>query len=162
MKNLSLRQLTRAAVIAAVYAALTIPLGTLSSQSFLQIRPAEALTLLPLIFPEAIFGLAVGCMISNIVGGYGVYDVVFGSLITLFAAYLTRALRKPVLGGLPPVILNAALLPLIWIAAGAGDVVYMYSFLSTLFTQGIWVYGLGVPMYYVLKRRFTRGGTKIS
>lgn len=151
MKNLSLRQLTRAAVIAALYAALTIPLGTLSSQSILQIRPAEALTLLPLIFPEAIFGLAVGCMLSNIICGFGIYDIVFGSLITLIAAYLTSRIKKPLLAAIPPVLLNAALLPLIWIAAGAGEIIYLYSFSSTFVTQAVWIYGLGIPLYYIIK-----------
>ncbi|MDD4002862.1 MAG: QueT transporter family protein, partial [Clostridia bacterium] len=144
---------TRAALIAALYSALTIPLGAISSQSFLQIRPAEALTMLPLLFAEAVPGLAIGCMIANIFGGYGIYDIVFGSLITLAAALLTRKIKKPLIAGLPPVLLNAALLPLIWIAFSA-ETIYLYSFFSTLLTQTVWVYGLGLPMYYVLKKRF--------
>ncbi len=155
MKNLSIRQLTRAAAVAAIYAAFTIPLGTLSSQSFLQIRPAEALTLLPLFYPEAVIGLAVGCMLSNIVCGFGIYDIVFGSLITLIAALLTRLIKKPLFAAAPPVILNAALLPLIWLAAGA-DTLYIYSFLSTLATQAVWIYGLGIPLIYLLKKRLNK------
>lgn len=155
MKKFSLNQLTRAAIIAALYAAFTLPLGSLGSQNILQIRPAEALTLLPLFFAEAVPGLAIGCMIANIFGGYGIYDIVFGSLITLTAAYLTRIIKKPLLAGIPPVILNAALLPLIWLAAGA-QTIYLYSFLSTLLTQCVWVYGLGLPMYYLLKKRLDK------
>ncbi|MDD4003060.1 MAG: QueT transporter family protein, partial [Clostridia bacterium] len=131
MKKFSLPQLTRAALIAALYSALTIPLGAISSQSFLQIRPAEALTMLPLLFAEAVPGLAIGCMIANIFGGYGIYDIIFGSLITLTAALLTRKIKKPLIAGLPPVLLNAALLPLIWIAFSA-ETIYLYSFFSTL------------------------------
>ena len=156
MKKFSLPQLTRAALIAALYSAMTIPLGAISSQSFLQLRPAEALTMLPLLFAEAVPGLAIGCMIANIFGGYGIYDIVFGALITLAAAILTRIIKKPLLAGLPPVLLNAALLPLIWIAFSA-ETIYLYSFLSTLLTQTVWVYGLGLPMYYVLKKRFEGG-----
>jgi uncharacterized membrane protein len=156
MNNFTLRQLTRAAVTAALYAALTIPLGTLSAQFFLQIRPAEALTVLPLIFPEAIPGLALGCLVSNVVCGYGVYDIVLGSLITLISAILTRIIKKPLFAAAPPVILNAALLPLIWIAAGAGEVIYLYSFLSTFVTQAVWIYGLGIPLYYVIKKYFQK------
>lgn len=156
MKRLSLPQLTRAALIAALYSAMTIPLGAISSQSFLQFRPAEALTMLPLLFAEAVPGLAIGCMIANIFGGYGIYDIVFGALITLAAAILTRKIKKPLLAGLPPVLLNAALLPLIWIAFSA-ETIYLYSFLSTLLTQTVWVYGLGLPMYYVLKKRLENG-----
>lgn len=156
MKRLSLPQLTRAALIAALYSAMTIPLGAISSQSFLQFRPAEALTMLPLLFAEAVPGLAIGCMIANIFGGYGIYDIVFGALITLAAAILTRKIKKPLLAGLPPVLLNAALLPLIWIAFSA-ETIYLYSFLSTLLTQTVWVYGLGLPIYYVLKKRLENG-----
>jgi uncharacterized membrane protein len=156
LKRLSLPQLTRAALIAALYSAMTIPLGAISSQSFLQFRPAEALTMLPLLFAEAVPGLAIGCMIANIFGGYGIYDIVFGALITLAAAILTRKIKKPLLAGLPPVLLNAALLPLIWIAFSA-ETIYLYSFLSTLLTQTVWVYGLGLPMYYVLKKRLENG-----
>jgi uncharacterized membrane protein len=156
LKRLSLPQLTRAALIAALYSAMTIPLGAISSQSFLQFRPAEALTMLPLLFAEAVPGLAIGCMIANIFGGYGIYDIVFGALITLAAAILTRKIKKPLLAGLPPVLLNAALLPLIWIAFSA-ETIYLYSFLSTLLTQSVWVYGLGLPVYYVLKKRLENG-----
>ena len=112
--------------------------------------------MLPLLFAEAVPGLAIGCMIANIFGGYGIYDIVFGALITLAAAILTRKIKKPLLAGLPPVLLNAALLPLIWIAFSA-ETIYLYSFLSTLLTQTVWVYGLGLPMYYVLKKRLENG-----
>lgn len=153
MKNFSPKQIATAAIVAAFYAALTIPLGALSSQSLFQIRPAEALTMLPLFLPEAIPGLAIGCALANIFGGYGIYDIVFGSLITLAAAFLTRIIKKPPLAGIPPVLLNAIFLPLIWIAF-ADETVYLYSFLSTLLTQTVWVYGLGLPMCYVLKKRY--------
>ena len=55
---------------------------------------AEALTLLPVLFPQAIPGLAVGCLVANLMGGYGIWDVVFGTLATLIAALLTYGLRK--------------------------------------------------------------------
>ena len=152
MKKFSSQQLSRAAIIAALYAALTIPLGALSSQSILQIRPAEALTILPILFFEAVPGLAIGCMLANLISGFGIYDVIFGSIITFIAAFLTRKIKKPLLAALPPVILNAVLLPLLWLALDA-KTIYIYSFLSTLLTQAIWIYGLGIPLYYIFIRR---------
>ena len=152
MKNFSVKQITYAAIIAALYAVLTVPLGTLSSQSILQIRPAEALTVLPLLFAEAIPGLAIGCMLANIVCGFGIYDVIFGSLITLIAAILTRIIKKPLFAAFPPVILNAVLLPLIWILLDS-ETIYIYSFISTFLTQAVWIYGLGLPLYYVLRKK---------
>lgn len=150
MKKFSLRQLIIAALIAAVYAVLTVPLGALASQSFLQVRPAEALTILPLLFIEAVPGVAVGCLIANIFSG-NIYDIVFGTLITLAAAIITRKLKNPYLGALPPVLLNAALLPLIWRFTGS-DTMYFYSFLSTLATQALWIYGLGIPLYRTMQK----------
>ena len=151
MKKFSVRQLCIAAVIAALYTACTVPLGFLASQSMLQVRPAESLTILPILFAEAVPGVAVGCMLANIFCGYGIYDIIFGSLITLIAAYLTRIIKNPYFAALPPILINALLLPLIWKFAG-GDVIYFYSFLSTLLTQAVWIYGLGIPLYYIMKK----------
>lgn len=155
MKNFTVKQLAKTAMIAALYTALTVPLGALASQSLLQIRPAEALTVLPLLFVEAIPGLAIGCMLSNIFSGYGIYDIIFGSLITLISAFLTRAIRKPLFAAFPPVILNAVFLPFIWLLMDA-NTLYFYSFFSTFATQAIWIYGLGIPLYYIIRRRISR------
>ena len=85
--------LTRAALIAALYAALTLLLAPISYGE-IQIRISEALTLLPIVLPEAVPALAVGCLLANVLGGCTVFDVVFGTLATLLAALCTRALRR--------------------------------------------------------------------
>lgn len=151
MKKFTLKQLIISALIAALYTALTLPLGSFASRSILQIRPAEALTILPLLFIEAVPGVAIGCMLSNVFSGYGLYDIVFGTLITLFAAVATRNSKHPIIGALPPIIFNAVFLPVIWKMAGS-DELYFYSMISTLITQSVWVLGLGLPLYYSVKR----------
>ncbi|NLK16941.1 MAG: QueT transporter family protein [Clostridiales bacterium] len=153
---MSLKQIARAALIAALYVALTLPFGQLAFQNMFQVRPAEALTILPLFYGEAIPGLAIGCMLANIFSGYGAYDIVFGSLITLIAAFFTRKLKNLFLAALPPVLLNALLLPLVWMAAGARTA-YLYSMGSTLLTQAVWVYGLGIPLYFSVKKLREKG-----
>ncbi len=105
------RQISLAGVVAAVYFVLTITPG-ISAISYgpLQIRIAEVLTVLPYLFPGAIGGLFVGCLLANIFGPLGLADVVFGSLLTLLAALLTWMMRRtnrPYLAPLPPVIVNA-------------------------------------------------------
>ena len=80
--------LCRAGVTAALYAGLTIAFGSLAYGP-LQIRPAEALCVLPLFFPETIFGLFVGCAMANLLSGYGAIDIVLGSIATLVAAVCT-------------------------------------------------------------------------
>lgn len=105
-KLLNTRYLCASAVIAALYAALTLLLAPISYGS-IQCRISEALTLLPILTPTAVPGLFIGCLLANILGGCSLWDIVFGSLATLLAALGTRALRsKPLLAALCPVISN--------------------------------------------------------
>jgi len=106
---MSANTLTRGAIIAALYAALTLLLAPISYGE-VQFRLAEALTVLPIVLPEAVPALAVGCLLANILGGCPVYDIVFGSLATLLAAVLTRALRGRVrLALCMPVLFNGVI-----------------------------------------------------
>ena len=79
------KRLCRAGIIAALYTALTYAFAPLAFGPF-QVRPAEALCILALIYPEAIPALCVGCALSNLASPYAFYDVTFGSMITLSAA----------------------------------------------------------------------------
>lgn len=101
----SIRFIVEAAIIAAMYAALTILIPGGSGQ--IQVRVSEALTILPFFTPAAIPGLFVGCLIANLFVGAGPYDIIFGSLATLLAAFLTWKIRIKLLAPLPPVIINA-------------------------------------------------------
>ena len=101
--------LTRAAIIAALYAALTLLLAPISYGE-VQIRLSEALTILPVLLPEAVPALAVGCLLSNVLGGCTIFDIVFGTLATLLAAMCTRALRKNILlASAMPVLFNGVI-----------------------------------------------------
>ena len=80
-------------IIAALYAALTIALAPISYGP-IQLRVSEALTILPYLTPAAIPGLFIGCLVANILGGLGIYDVVGGSLCTLLAAFLTYLVAR--------------------------------------------------------------------
>ena len=90
MKNTN--TLTRGAIIAALYAAVTLLLAPISYGE-VQVRIAESLTLLPILLPEAVPALAIGCLLSNILGGATIFDILFGTLATLLAAVCTRKLR---------------------------------------------------------------------
>ena len=107
------RRLTQAALIAAAYVVLTY-LAALPGLAYLpvQFRFSEALTILPAYLPAAVPGLTVGCLLGNLFSSYGAADMVFGTLATLLAAVLTRALRRfrvkgiPLLSFLPPIVVN--------------------------------------------------------
>ena len=87
MKNQKVTFMTQAAMIAAIYVVLTYVFAPFSFGE-VQVRIAEALTILPLFTPAAIPGLFVGCLIGNILGGAVLPDILCGSLATLIGAFL--------------------------------------------------------------------------
>lgn len=114
MKNQKTAFLTQAAMIAAVYVALTFLFAPFSFGE-VQIRIAEALTILPVFTPAAIPGLFIGCFIGNILGGAILPDVIFGSAATLIGAFFTYQLRNKnrFLAPLPPIIANTIVVPFV-------------------------------------------------
>lgn len=102
------RQITLAAAVAAIYAVLTVTLP-IPQYGLMQIRFAEALTVLPFYFPFAVPGLFVGCVIANLFSPLGIVDVICGSTATLIAALLTSRMKNPLLAPLPPVVCNGVI-----------------------------------------------------
>ncbi len=166
MKNTT-KRLCRAGVIAALYAALTYIFAPLAFGP-VQIRPAEALCLLPLLFPEAVPALAVGCALSNFASPYFLYDVTVGSLATLLSAFISylvgRFCKKEGtriwLGGLFPVLINALVLPTVVLLVSGVNGVYSSTAIayftlagSIALSEAVWVYGLGAPLYLGLRKR---------
>ena len=115
MYNKKVLFITQAAVIAAIYVVLTmIAAGFDLASGMIQVRFSEALTVLPYFTPAAIPGLAIGCLISNIVTGCMLPDVIFGTLATLLGAIGSWYLRRSkILVTIPPVISNALIIPFI-------------------------------------------------
>ena len=115
MRDKKVTFIVQAAVIAALYVVLTFVANALGLASHtIQVRFSEALCILPVFTPAAIPGLAIGCLLSNLLTGAAVYDVVFGSLATLLGAVGTYLLRKhKFLCTLPPVIANMVIIPFV-------------------------------------------------
>lgn len=111
--------LVHAAMIAALYVVLTFIANALGlASSAIQIRFSEALTVLPYFTPAAIPGLFVGCLLSNIMTGCALPDIIFGSLATLIGAVLTRKLRRyKWLAPIPPILANAVIVPFVLLYA---------------------------------------------
>lgn len=105
--QLSVRNLTFAAILAAVYAVLTVTLP-IPQYVGIQCRLSEAMTVLPFLFPAATPGLVVGCFIANLFSPYPL-DLVFGTAATLLACLLTRRMPNRCLASLPPVLCNAVI-----------------------------------------------------
>ena len=106
--------LAQAAMIAAIYVVLTV-LGASLAFGEVQNRFSEALTILPAFTPAGIPGVFLGCLISNILGGAILPDIIFGSLATLIGAVFTWLLRNQsrYLAPLPPIAANAVVVPFI-------------------------------------------------
>ena len=147
-----LRRLVRGALIAAVYAVLCAALLPISYGE-VQFRVSEALTVLPILLPEAVPGLFVGCLLANLIGGAGILDIVFGSLATLLAAALTYALRRlPVwVAVLPVVVINGLVVG--WVLHVAYGAPLLLSMGSVALGQAVVVYVLGLPLMHLLRRR---------
>lgn len=141
--------IVRIAVIAALYAALTIMLAPIS-YGMVQVRVAEALTVLPFIFPESVLGLFIGCLIANVYGGLGIIDIVFGSLATLVAGYLTRKMPAPYLAPLPPVVVNAIVVGFILKYVLGAPLLLSMAYVGA--GQLLACYFLGLPLLYWLRR----------
>ncbi len=105
MRGFNTRELTFAAVLAAVYAALTCTLP-IPQFTGVQVRLAEALTVLPYFFPAATPGLVIGCFIANLFSPYPL-DILCGTAATLLACWMTQRVSQPWLAPLPPVVCNA-------------------------------------------------------
>ena len=108
-KLLTTRSVCLSAMIAALYAALTLLLAPISYGA-IQCRISEAMTLLPILLPQAIPGLVIGCLVANLLSPVAIWDVIFGTLATLIAALGTYWLRKkPLLAALCPVAANGVI-----------------------------------------------------
>ena len=147
MRKFTVRELTLAAMTAAVYAVLGY-FGDIFGLTFgaVQFRFAEALTVLPFLFPATAPGLALGCLITNLLSPFGPVDIIFGTLATAIAAYLTMKMPKWYLAAVPPILVNALILPPMWAWSETGG--FSPSFWSALgFNALTFIIGEAVVCY---------------
>ena len=112
-KNTATLELTQGAIIAALYVALSLIFQPISYGE-IQLRVAEALTILPLFTSAAVPGLFIGCVLANLLGGGVIMDVVLGSLATLLGAIGGRLLRSNRwLVPLPAILANTLIIPFV-------------------------------------------------
>ena len=124
------RYITFSAAIAALYVVLAIMFAPIS-YGVVQVRIAEALTILPLFTSAAVPGLFLGCILANVFGGCVILDIVFGSLATLIGALLGRYLRfNRWLVPIPAVLSNTIIIPFV-LKYGYGEPVPLW--LSALY-----------------------------
>ena len=151
-----IRHVTYSAIIAALYTALTLIAAAMGlSSGVVQIRLSEALTVLPMLTPAAVPGLAVGCLISNLITGCIPVDVLFGTIATLIGAVGTRLLRKkhPVIAVIPPVLANTLIVPWVLKFGYGVDGAVPYFMLTVGIGEVISCGILGLVLYYAVRQR---------
>ena len=144
------RELALAGIIAGIYAGLTLILP-IPQYHGIQLRVAEAMTLLPFLIPAAVPGLAMGCFLANLLGSPFVLDWIFGTLATLLAALWTRRMPNKWLAALPPVLCNAVIVGaeiayFTLVDGGAFWAAYGLNALTVGLGECIACFALGIPL----------------
>lgn len=144
------RRLVRGAIIASLYIAITFVVAPVGF-GHIQFRASEALTVLPIIYPESVVALYIGVLLANFIGGFGPVDIFAGSLVTLVAAYLTYRTRHTWLAYLWPIVLNGFLVSA-YLAPVLG-ISYWLCVVTLTISEAVVVIGLGHPLLTWLKNR---------
>ena len=145
--------MAQAAMIAAAYVALTVVFAPFSFKE-IQVRIAEALTILPVFTPAAIPGLFIGCIIGNTYAGAVIPDIICGSFATLAGAFFTWKLRNanPFLAPVPPIVANVLVVPFV-LRYAYGVLLPIPLMMLTVGIGEILSCGvLGMILYYALKK----------
>ncbi|MDY0255699.1 QueT transporter family protein [Gudongella oleilytica] len=156
---MNIRYLTKASLIAAIYLvlvllqALPFPMANLTFGP-VQLRIAEGLTLLPLVESAAVPGLFIGVLLANFLlapySGFGLVDIIGGSLVTLIAAYLTSKAKNKYIGMLPPILLNGVIVS-IWVSYFT-KIPYLYTVLGITAGELVSVSIFGSLILYVYEK----------
>lgn len=89
------KNIATGAIVASMYVVLTYVSASVGLASgAIQLRLSEALTVLPYFMPSSVWGLTIGCFISNLLTGCVLWDVIFGTLATFLGALMTYSLRR--------------------------------------------------------------------
>ncbi len=155
------RFLVHAAVIAALYVALTHSQNILfpnSASMAIQFRASEALCTLAFYTPAAIPGLTIGCLLFNLTSGAALpLDFLVGSLASLLAAicmWLCRNLtirKMPLLGLMMPAVFNAILVG--WeLSVYIGGAFWVNALYVSIGEAAV-LLTLGNILYFTLKQR---------
>lgn len=153
--------LTQGAVVAALYVILTLISNAFGlSSRVIQLRVSEALYAVAIFSPSAILGLFVGCILSNIIVGGVLLDVIFGSIATLIGAFFTYKLRKyPIYALVPPILSNAIIIPpILRFAYGIEGSIWYFVLtvgIGELLSCGV----LGYLLYKSISKQHIKNGT---
>ena len=160
MNNISIKtkKIIYSALIAAVYAALTLFMAPLSYGP-IQCRISEALTVLPFFSSFSVIGLTIGCFVSNIMSPIGLLDIIFGTLATFAAAFITYNIGrsnlkyKKLLAPLPAIIINGIVVGILLnISLPSTLLTYLATMGSVAIGEFIPCYIIGLPLLTLIEK----------
>lgn len=149
------RNITIAAAIAALYVVLTYIANAMGlANNVIQVRFSEALTILPYFTVSAIPGVTIGCLLSNIMTGCALMDIIFGTFATFLGAVGTYALRKwKYMASVPPIAANTLIIPFVLrYAYGMEDAIW-YMMLTVGAGEVISCGCLGMMLLFALQKK---------
>ena len=169
-RSMSASRLAEAAVLAAMYAALTVLQQLIlpgSASLTVQLRLSEAMTLLSVFMPSAVPGLTVGCLIANALGCAAMpVDILFGTLGTLLsclAVRLTGGIRfkgLPVVSAAMPALFNGLIigaeLELFYIEGSFEFIGFLWQFLCVAAGELIVCAAVGLPLFGTVEGLYKR------
>ncbi|CEO33040.1 QueT transporter family protein [Paraclostridium sordellii] len=155
------KKLVMTSLVAAIYAVLTLVLGAISYGP-IQFRIAEIMVLLAFIKKDYIWGLTIGCFLANVIGPYGVPDIVFGTTATflsVYAIYLTGKVMKGkkyaiLIASIWPTLINAVIIGfMLNIFAGMPLILSM---IQVGFGEFVVITIIGVPVYKIIGKKYIK------
>ena len=161
------KKLVFTALIAAAYAVTTLVIAPFSFGA-VQLRISEALTMLAVFTPYAIPGLTLGCLIANIFSPFGIIDMVFGTLATLIAAFLSYKVRNikfkgfPVLAPMFPIVSNGIIIGAVTaVMAELNFSGFLINAGLIALSEAVSCYILGIPFYFAFKALIKKSNLNI-
>ena len=153
------RSIVTTAIVAALYATLTLSLAFISYGP-IQFRLSEVMTLLPLFSKKYIIGLTIGCFLANLLGLYGVPDMIFGTIATFISVYLVYLTGKYMkdnksyvyTASLWPVIVNAIIVA-VQLKIFFGMPLFI-TMLQVGFGQFVVITIIGVPLFKAVNNKY--------
>jgi uncharacterized membrane protein len=156
-----MKKVTKTAIIASLYATLTLSLSFMSYAT-VQFRLSEIMILLAFINKEYILGLTIGCFFANLIGPFGVVDILFGTTATLISAYLVYATSKVlnksklslIIASFFPTLINSILIGLelnIFF-----KVPLKLAMLNVAIGEFVVITIIGVPFFIIMTRKYKK------
>lgn len=153
-RKISTRKLCLCAIVAALYAAITI-LTAPFAYNLMQFRLSEALVVLCVFEPLLGVGITLGCFLANVFSTVTALDMVVGTLATALACLWTVRCRKNWMIPLPNVLVNAVIVGGMLAFVLFPDNLLMgfvVAFLQVGLGELVVMYGLGLPLLLFARR----------